>query len=318
MSIIRIDGRIGQSMRILILIAGGLLLGKAIATWLGYSPMAAKLRGRAPDCSWSRILSMSRDDSRFEQMYKKIGASLSVLDYDPKLDIELISSPSRAFWIKRSGRNMDGKALLGYLLADHQLLAASGPDNVVRKGDIVLDCGAHVGVFTQKALQLSAARVIAIEPDPVHLECLRRNFAQEIGSGRVVVVPKGVWSSEGKMTLSTGGQNSGSDSMVLPVGGPTIDVPVTTIDNLLRELDFPCVSYIKMDIEGAEREALRGALATLRRCRPRLMLDSYHRPDDMRVLPAIVHEAHRDYLLTCARCEEFYPGLIVPDVIFYP
>ena len=49
-----------------------------------------------------------------------------------------------------------------------------------------------------------------------------------------------------------------------------------------------------MDIEGAERQALRGALATLRRDRPRLMIDSYHRPDDLAVLPPLIRTAHRD------------------------
>ena len=63
----------------------------------------------------------------------------------------------------------------------------------IRRGDIVLDAGANVGVFTRKALWAGASKVIAIEPAPENLECLRRNFAAEIADGRVVVYPKGVW-----------------------------------------------------------------------------------------------------------------------------
>jgi Methyltransferase FkbM domain len=73
-----------------------------------------------------------------------------------------------------------------------------------------------------------------------------------------------------------------------------------------------------MDIEGAEREALRGATRTLERFRPRLMLDSYHLPDDMKVLPAILRRAHPDYSLHCGPCEAA-PGnpRLIPHVTFY-
>jgi hypothetical protein len=63
----------------------------------------------------------------------------------------------------------------------------------MRPDDIVLDAGANIGVFTRKALSAGAAKVIAIEPGPENLECLRRNFATEIADGRVTVYPKGVW-----------------------------------------------------------------------------------------------------------------------------
>jgi len=51
--------------------------------------------------------------------------------------------------------------------------------------------GANIGVFTRKALWAGASKVIAIEPGPENLECLRRNFPAEIADGRVVLYPKG-------------------------------------------------------------------------------------------------------------------------------
>ncbi len=102
---------------------------------------------------------------------------------------------------------------------------------------------------------------------------------------------KGVWSSSTKLLLSESGQNSGSNSLIFKVGGGRIQAPLVTIDQLVAELRLPRVDYIKMDIEGAEREALKGALGTLSKYRPRLMLDSYHRPDDSSVLPAIIGRA---------------------------
>ena len=83
-------------------------------------------------------------------------------------------------------------------------------------------------------------------------------------------------------------------------------------------MDLPRVDYIKMDIQGAERQALQGGIKTLRRFRPRLLLD-HDRGDDTRVLPEIVRQAHSDYVLGCGPCEPFGEdlSLLVPHVIFF-
>jgi len=50
----------------------------------------------------------------------------------------------------------------------------------VHPGDVVFDCGANIGVYTRVALAAGAKLVVAIEPAPENVECLRRNFAAEI------------------------------------------------------------------------------------------------------------------------------------------
>jgi FkbM family methyltransferase len=237
---------------------------------------------------------------------------------DQTLDIQQFSTGGRDFWIKRQGDSKDGKELLTYLLSEHAWMAESNGQNHVRNGDIVFDCGAHVGVFTDMALRRGASKVVSIEPDPVNLECLRRNFSQEISDGRVIVVPKGVWSKEQMITLYTSASNSGSNTMIADRissrDSGKFEVPVTTLDKIVQELHLPRVDFIKMDIEGAEREALRGASGTLARDFPRLMLDSYHLPDDMQVLPVVIHQANPRYAMTCGPCEE---GSFTPHVTYY-
>jgi FkbM family methyltransferase len=311
---------IRKSAVMLAVLAGGMLCGVLLYAGLQLgSAVVGKVSGSAPDCPWGLVLTMDFTKARLDQTWPHVLKSLSVLRRDDALGIELISSPTRQYWIKHTGHSMGGKELLSYLLADHGLLAGAGPEHVVRKGDVVLDCGAHVGIFTLTALGLGAAKVVAVEPDPVNLECLRRNLAPEIAAGKVVVAGKGVWSSDGSMSMLVAEDNSGANSMLWARGHYREEVPVTTIDHLRANLGLPCISYIKMDIEGAEREALRGAMGTLKECRPRMMIDSYHRPDDMQVLPAIIREAHADYLLTCASCERFpeTSNHIVPHVVFY-
>jgi len=279
----------------------------------------SKLRGRAPDCPWPRVISIYPDTFRQAHLAARALPTLAIRQSEEALDIQLIASPARPFWIKRRGANMDGQQLLAYLLSEHDRMAEDKATYPVQKGDVVLDCGAHVGVFTNKALQLGAGKVIAIEPDPVNVECFRRNFAAEIAAGRVVVVPQGVWSAPKTITLFFGLGNSGMNSMVARPGAGSIEVPVTTIDNIVQTLILPRVDYIKMDIEGAEREALAGAMETLKKFRPRLMLDSYHRPDDMQVLPVILRRAHPDYNLSCGPCEpsNYDRTRLVPHMTFY-
>lgn len=309
------SARVSWPLRLLLVVVVGLLLKEVLlfALYGGWA-VTAKLRGRATLCPWSRVGSYYFERVEFDKQLKEHRRSTHVVETDEKLGIQLVSSAAGSFWVNTGP--FDGTG--AYLFAEHDWLAENHPDLRVRPGNIVLDCGAHVGVFTGKALALGAAKVVAIEPNPTNIECLRRNFEQEIASGRVVVVPEAVWSSEGTLPLHLGLSTS-QDSLVRSVGGGTLEIPATTIDRLVERLDLDKVDYIKMDIEGAEREALRGALMTLRRYRPRLMLDSYHRKDDPSVLPRIIREAHADYQVTCGPCEPFFNdrSYLVPHVTFY-
>jgi FkbM family methyltransferase len=67
---------------------------------------------------------------------------------------------------------------------------------------------------------------------------------------------------------------------VLDRGGKGPVVPLTTIDKLVDELRLPSVDFVKMDIEGAEMQALKGAVATVRRFHPRMAISVEHRPSD--------------------------------------
>ena len=186
----------------------------------------------------------------------------------------------------------------------------------IRSGDIVLDAGANVGVFTRKALWAGAAKVIAIEPGPENLECLRRNFATEIADGRVVLYPKGVWDKDDVLKLSIDPSSSARDSFVRPVeNAQVIEAPLTTIDNLVAELRLPKVDFIKMDIKGAEQKAVAGAKNTIAKFRPRMALCIYHIKGDETMVPKLVHEAVSDYKVTktclCAQ------DRIQPEVAFF-
>jgi FkbM family methyltransferase len=212
----------------------------------------------------------------------------------------------------------DTKELLAHLLAEQERGIYGSGDSGVRPGDVVLDCGAHVGVYTRKALDSGARLVVAIEPAPENVKCLRYNFSAEITQGRVIICPKGVWDREAFLSFHVNRENSARDSFfaVWPGADDIGRVPLTTIDHLVSELKIDRVDFIKMDIEGAEKRALLGATSTLRMHKPRLAVAAYHEPDDPKQLPAIVSAAVPEYKRECGPYAPT-PGGIIPEVLYF-
>jgi FkbM family methyltransferase len=261
-----------------------------------------KATGSATNCPWPALLRVADDAQRFSTRQAEIARQLKVVGTDSALGLVQIATPDRSFWLRQGSHDMKALDLLAYLRAESEVMSRINP-HFVKANDIVLDVGAHVGVFTSAALRHGATKVLMVEPDPLNIECLRRNFAAEIASGRVILVPEGAWSSVGTFKLYTGLTNSGMNTMVLPEDGAGyVEVKTRPIDAMVAEAGLARVDFIKMDIEGAEREALKGAARTLAQWKPRLMLDAYHRPDDPQVLPAVIRAGNAGYQLECVSC----------------
>jgi FkbM family methyltransferase len=274
--------------RIAIIIAGAVIVAAVpIAYFLYPGSQAARFvhlaRSRYRGCSLTRISSAIDDfDDRFDRIYD-LYPKITVLKSEGAVD--LVEAPQGRFWIPTRDREI----LAGMLIDQDDDVYGEG-EHGVRAGDTVLDCGANVGVYTRKALSQGAGLVVAIEPAPENVNCLRKTFEEEIRAGRVIVYPKGVWDHDCDLVLRTYDYQSGGDSVALKFphshAGPTVQL--TTIDNLTSELKLQRVDFIKMDIEGAERQALRGAKETVARFRPRLAISLEHTPTDAEEIPALI------------------------------
>jgi hypothetical protein len=83
---------------------------------------------------------------------------------------------------------------------------------------------------------------------------------------RVTVLPLAVGGDLRKVILHRVSHDSGSSTVVGPTGGPNdLDVEQTTLDNWAADNDWPSIDLVKMDIEGAEAEALAGMKGMVRR-----------------------------------------------------
>jgi FkbM family methyltransferase len=241
-----------------------------------------------------------------------------VVQTDPA-GLELVETPSHGRWWVPSGNSVT----LGHTLKEIEEGLYEESTHGVRPGDVALDCGANVGVYTRHALRSGARSVVAVELAPENIECLRRNFSREIAAGTVIVYPKGVWDRDDQLALQRPRGRSSTDDSVFfhESGGSGPIVPLTTIDELVADLYLERVDFIKLDIEGAERQALAGARETMRRFRPRMAIAVEHLPDDLEVILALVKEISPNVQFSRGRCEAIlFPhtdhARVQPDIVF--
>jgi FkbM family methyltransferase len=146
----------------------------------------------------------------------------------------------------------------------------------LQEGDVVLDCGAYVGAFTLYAARAVGCKgvVIAFEPDPVNYEKLISNIKLN-NLTNVIAVNKGVWSNN--TTLPFNARHDECAHVILEdSSGYNNKVSFVSVDSELETLGIHRVNFIKMDVEGSEIEAIRGASRVLDHNNVHLAIASYH------------------------------------------
>jgi FkbM family methyltransferase len=300
-------------IRTLKVLAAVVFLGTVVYFYPPPRLLVLKLLGRASVCPLRQVMRSVDEMSGTTAAKDRLLRESRLLEKDPA-GFHLWQTPKGRYWLPA------GSAYAVFWDMGEQQMGIYSQDGLgARAGDVVLDCGANVGVYTRTALDAGARLVVAIELAPENLECLRRNFADEVRAGRVIVYPKGVWDKDDFLTLTVSQDGSPADSVVLKPKksrqGPT--VPLTTIDKLVAELKLDRVDFIKMDIEGAEKNALIGAHATLAKYHPRMALSAYHLPGDPEKIPELVRQGWAGYHTVCGRCEDRGTSISAAVLYFY-
>ena len=162
-----------------------------------------------------------------------------------------------------------------------------------------VDAGAYrgetVSLFRQ-AVKGKFRKIHAFEPDSVNRAYCEARVLEEFGAdARVEVHAAGLWDRGGELQLKPldFGDFRRSGSYFVPSASralglaSTQTVPVVALDEVVG--DQP-VTFLKLEIEGSEIPALRGARQSILRGRPKLSLAAYHLPTDLFTLPAFVDE----------------------------
>lgn len=189
---------------------------------------------------------------------------------------------------------------------DHQ-------DVSLRSLDIVIDCGANIGLFSTYAIrklsQLHGGQLICLEPVPHLASVLRRNIQEALRASphnvNVTVIEKAVAERDRRTTLFVNEECFTMSSLthhgVRVRDQPALEIQCTSIDAMVKDLHLPRVDFIKMDVEGSEMDALRGAAAVLATFKPRLAVSAYHLPQDFYAIPKLISELNAGYEIVVTR-----------------
>jgi FkbM family methyltransferase len=151
--------------------------------------------------------------------------------------------------------------------------------------EVIVDLGAYDGDTIREFLSVTGGKykkIIALEPDEKNFRKLERKTE---GLENLIRLNLGAWDKEETLYFA---KKSGRNSRLEDGGVP---VSFNSVDNIVNEE----VTFIKMDIEGAELRALEGAKNTVAKYKPKLYVCAYHRNEDMFALPFKIKELYEGY-----------------------
>ena len=152
-----------------------------------------------------------------------------------------------------------------------------------------VDCGAFNGDTVEKFIDWSGgnySKIFAVEADPLNFVALEK-FVAEKNYKNVVAVNCGAWNEKTTLTFS----DSNNTSSAVSADG-NIKINADTIDNITGGEK---IKFIKMDIEGAELTALKGAAETIKTFKPTLAICAYHKAEDLITLPQFIKSLNLNY-----------------------
>jgi FkbM family methyltransferase len=139
----------------------------------------------------------------------------------------------------------------------------------------IVDVGANTGAFTLLAAHLDLAKVWAIEPNPEIAAILKQNIA--LNGIAASVLPYAAWDKEAQLTLYVPvGEQSGLARVGcgFDCGGATHTVQARTLDWMTHTFGIDGCDLLKIDVEGAELEVLRGAEGMIEALDPPIMIET--------------------------------------------
>jgi len=172
------------------------------------------------------------------------------------------------------------------------------PKDIIRleENEVFIDAGSH---NLETSLELknrcpNLKKVLAFEPDPENYkQCIQKK--EQTSFNEAEIFPFGTWSHKDTLYFSS----KGMGSSIKNENESLLTIDVVAIDDIIStSCKTPLqITYIKMDVEGAELESLKGAKDVIQRDKPKLAICIYHKPEDMVTIPLYIKEIVPGYKL---------------------
>jgi len=174
------------------------------------------------------------------------------------------------------------------------------------KDKIVIDAGSNIGEFAIYCAKLGAKKVYAFEPVTETFKLLKKQIEINNLKGKVIPINMALGDKNEIVRIVFGGAWDTSAKINADLKDRDSEqVEVVKLDNFIKKEK---IGFIKMDVEGYEENALRGASRIIKRDKPILSFSAYHKPTDKQTLPKIVKELRKDYKIRLLKIveEDFY------------
>lgn len=158
-----------------------------------------------------------------------------------------------------------------YIISPNHEQKVANVLNAIPSGGIFIDVGAHIGKYSLK-LAMKGVKVIAIEPDPITFRALtmgtKLNRFENVKSLNIAL------SDHNGVATFYRRRSSDASSIKKPdYAIAVMKCIVKKLDTLVQEMGLRRIDYIKIDVEGAEIEVIRGSLKTLAKFKPSLIVE---------------------------------------------
>lgn len=158
----------------------------------------------------------------------------------------------------------------------------------------VIDGGACRGeIFATFEGELVGKTFVCFEPEQENYNYIRDKFSSHDFGTSVYVVANGLWNIETVLHFMDNTESGANYNCSIDSNG-TAKIKTATIDGYLEKNQLK-IDFIKLDIEGAELEALEGARETIIKSKPSLAICTYHYIDDLWLLAEYIHELNSNY-----------------------
>jgi FkbM family methyltransferase len=154
--------------------------------------------------------------------------------------------------------------------------------NYIIQQSTFMDIGANIGLYSILLSDL-AKNIIAIEPLPDNVERIKRNIhLNQIDNVKIYSLALSDTIINQQLFYST--KDSAFASIKFIANARQIKIQISTLDAIWHELNYPIISVLKLDVEGAEIQVLKGGIKCITHCKPVMLIEANTQQDYQQLL----------------------------------